>query len=178
RQLYRRGVIDVSYVGSRGDNLIQPIDINQPQPADVVAQSGSINLARPYKGYTGITMRQTTSRQRYNGLLMSFRHEGGRDGSATINYTLSRNRVTATNDRDAVDLPQNPLDLEAEYADARTDRRHIFSATYIYELPFFRNSKNTVLKTALGGWQASGLTNLHSGPPISRIVVSTNGGRR
>src|SRR2546428_3844687 len=74
KQLYKRGVIDVSYVGSRGDNLLQPIDINQPQPADVVAVNGSINLARPYRGYTGITMRQTTARQRYKGLLMNFRH--------------------------------------------------------------------------------------------------------
>src|SRR5690606_29649942 len=30
RQLYSRGLIDVGYVGSRGDNLIQPVDINQP----------------------------------------------------------------------------------------------------------------------------------------------------
>ena len=32
RQLYRRGAIDISYVGSRGDNLLRPVDINFPQP--------------------------------------------------------------------------------------------------------------------------------------------------
>ena len=37
RRLYPRGVIDVGYVGSAGDHLIQPVDINQPQPQDVVA---------------------------------------------------------------------------------------------------------------------------------------------
>jgi hypothetical protein len=178
KQIYRRGVIDIGYVGSRGDNLIQPVDINQPQPADVVAQNGSINLARPYRGYTGIVMRQTTARNRYHGLLASFRHQGGRDGQVTVNYTFSRNQTTSTNDRDTVDIPQNPLDLEAEYADARTDRRHILSATYVYELPFFRVSTNAAVKAALGGWQVSGITNLASGPPISRIVANTNGGRR
>jgi hypothetical protein len=177
RQLYRRGFMDVSYVGSRGDDLIQPVDINQPQPADVV-RLNSLNLARPYLGYGTITMRQTTARSRYWGLLTQFRHEAGRAGSVTLNYTLSRNRTTSTNDRDAIDIPQNPLDLDIEYADARTDRRHIFSATYIYEVPFFRNSSNTVLKAALGGWQVSGITNLHSGAPIPRITANTNGGRR
>jgi hypothetical protein len=178
RQIYSRGFIDVGYVGSRGDDLIRPNDINQPQPADVVAENGNINLARPFAGYTGIRFHETTARSRYWGLLTQFRHEAGAAGSLTLNYTLSRNQTDASNDRDAVDLPQNPLDLEAEYADARTDRRHIFSATYIYELPFFRDSENLFLRAALGGWQVSGITNISSGAPIARITASTNGGRR
>lgn len=178
RQLYRQGFIDVSYVGSRGDNLIQPVDINYPQPADVVAVNGNQNLVRPFLGYGTMRMHQTTARSRYWGLLMQFRHDQGRAGTLTLNYTLSRNRATATNDRDVIDLPQNPLDLEAEYADARTDRRHIFSSTYIYEVPFFRSSDNALLKAALGGWQISGITNISSGAPVPRILVNTNGFRR
>jgi hypothetical protein len=181
RQLYRRGSIDVGYVGSHGDHLIQPLDVNQPQPQDVVNAingGGGINNARPYKGFSGITMRQTTARSNYHGLLAQYRHEGGRQGTYVFNYTLSRSRTTATNDRDAADFPQNPLDLETEYADARTDRRHIFSANYIYELPFFREDENGLLRTVLGGWQISGITNINSGAPISRIVANTNGGRR
>jgi hypothetical protein len=177
RQLYRRGVLDVSYVGSHGDRLLQPVDINLPQPQDVVAL-GSINRARPYLGYGTINMRQTTARSNFWGFLSSFRHEAGLAGTFTLNYTLSRNRATASNDRDAVDLPQNPLDLEAEYADARTDRRHIFSATYVYELPFFRNSTSQLAKSILGGWQLSGITNISSGPPVPLISVSNNSNRR
>ena len=177
RQLYTNGVLDVSYVGSRGDNLIRPIDINYPQPEDVV-RLGSANLARPFQGYCTITMRETTARSRYHGLLTSFRHEMGARGSATVNYTLSRNRTDASNDRDAVDIPQNPLDLAAEYADARTDRRHVFSGHFVYELPFFANDDNAVLRAALGGWQVAGIVNIASGPPIPRIQVDTNGFRR
>jgi len=126
----------------------------------------------------GINMRQTTAYSNYWGLLTQFRHEGGRAGTYTLNYTLSRNRTTASNDRDSVDLPQNPNDLAAEYADARTDRRHIFNATYILELPFFRNSSSGLLKATLGGWQVAGYTTLQSGPPVSRVTESTNGDRR
>ena len=175
RQVYRRGSIDVSYVGSHGDRMIQPVDINYPQPEDVLrVGSASVNTVRPYKGYGTITMRQTTARSNYWGFLSSFRHEGGAAGTLTLNYTLSRNKTTSTNDRDAVDIPQNPLDLEAEYADARTDRRHIFSATYLYELPFFRDSTSALARAALGGWQVSGITNIASGPPVPRILVNTN----
>jgi hypothetical protein len=92
-----------------------------------------------------------------------------------LNYTLSRNRTDSTNDRDAIDLPQNPLDLAAEYADARTDRRHIFTANYVYMLPFFKDASNAAVKAVLAGWQIAGLTTLESGQPVPRISVSTNG---
>jgi hypothetical protein len=185
RQIYSRGSIDVGYVGSHGDNLIQPVDINRPSPAAVVA-AGSPTAAAPFPGYSvatsvtgaGINMRQTTAYSNYKGLLTEFRHEGGRAGSYTLNYTLSRNQTTASNDRDSADFPQDPNNLKAEYADARTDRRHIFNATYILELPFFTHAENAILKYVLGGWQLSGFTTVQSGPPVSRIIELTNNDRR
>src|SRR3954463_8616561 len=174
QQLYARGAIEVSYAGSHGDHLIRPIDINYPQPADVL-RLGSVNLARPYQGYGSITQRVTTAYSNYWGLLSSFRHDAGAAGALTLNYTLSRNQTDSTNDRDAVDIPQNPLDLAAEYADARTDRRHIFTANYVYEIPFLKTSSNTLLKAVLAGWQFAGITTITSGQPVSRISESTNG---
>lgn len=177
RQLYRRGYVDVGYVGSAGDHLIRPVDINQPQPQDV-QRVGVLNLARPYVGYGGINFRQTTARSRYNGMLVSFRHDHGRAGLLSVAYTLSRTKTDATNDRDAIDLPQNPNDLEAEYAVARSDRTHVLTFNYVYELPFFREG-SPVARAVLGGWQVAGITQMWSGPPISRVVNgSTNGGRR
>src|SRR6185503_12182171 len=100
--------------------------------------------------------------------------DGGRAGLLNVSYTLSRTKATATNDRDAIDLPQNPLDLGAEYAVARTDRTHVFTANYVYELPFFRNASGLV-KGVLGGWQVSGITQLWSGLTIPTVVNdSTN----
>lgn len=183
RRLFSKGVIEVSYVGSRADNLIRPTDLNYPQPADVVAlqsQPGlasAVNPVRPYRSFGTITMRETTARSRYHGLLTAFRYEGGRNGTLTVNYTLSRNQTDATNDRDSIDIPQNPLDPNADYADARTDRRHILTGSYIYELPFFREG-NQVLKSALGGWQVAGIVNINSGQPVPRISVLTNNFRR
>ena len=177
RQLYARGVVDVGYVGSAGDNLIQPVQINQPQPQDVV-QIGVLNAARPYIGYGNIQMRQTTAKSRYHGMLVSFRHDQGRAGLLNVSYTLSRTMTDATNDRDAADIPQNPLDLEAEYALARTDRKHVFTANYVYELPFFRES-GQLLRSTLGGWQLSGITYLWSGNPVPQLLTgNTNGSRR
>lgn len=177
RELYPRGMVDVGYLGSAGDDLIQPVDINQPQVTDVV-RIGVLNQARPFLGYGTVNRRQTTAKSRYNGLLVSFRHDHGRRGLVSVAYTLSRTKTDATNDRDAIDLPQNPLDLDAEYALARTDRTHVFTVNYVYELPFFRDGTG-LAKAVLGGWQVAGITQMWSGPPISRVVNgNTNGGRR
>jgi hypothetical protein len=182
RTVFPNAVVDIGYVGSRGDNLIRPTNPNFPQPVDVVALqnnvAGAVNPARPFRSYGTITMRETTAKSRYHGLLTSFRWNGGATGTATINYTLSRNRTDSTNDRDAIDIPQNPADTAAEYADARTDRRHIFSASYVYELPFFRSSSSAGLKAALAGWQVAGITYANSGQPMTRIAVDTNNFRR
>ena len=165
RSLYRRGVIEIGYAGSRGEHLIRPVDINQPQPQDLLAAGGRINLVRPYKGYDSIYMRETSAQSWYHGLLASFRHAGGRAGTLVLNYTLSRNKTDATLDNDTVfGLPQNPLDKHAEFAAAQTDRTHVFSGYYVYELPFFRRSGETALKALLGGWQVAGITTAASGP--------------
>jgi hypothetical protein len=181
RRLVSWATSEVSYVGSRGDNLIRPTDINYPDPAAVVALqttvTGAVNPVRPYRSYGEIRMRETTARAKYHGLLTSTKLEGGRWGSATINYTLSRNQTDSTNDRDVVDIPQNPRDPDADYADARTDRRHIFNASFVHELPFFRNSGG-VTRAVLGGWQLAGIVNISSGQPVSRISVLTDNFRR
>ena len=126
----------------------------------------------------GITMRETTAISRYHGLLSAFRWNPGNEGTLTVNYTLSRSRTDASNDRDGIDVPQNPANLAPEYADARTDRRHILSASYVYELPFYRSSANPFLRNVVGGWQVAGITYANSGQPMPRISVDTNNSRR
>ena len=67
-------------------------------PRISTAKARRPNLVRPFLGYDAIVMRETTARSRYHGLLASFRHEAGRAGSATVNYTFSRTKADATYD--------------------------------------------------------------------------------
>jgi hypothetical protein len=124
-------------------------------------------------------MRQTTAYTNYHAGTLGFRYDSGRAGTLAIAYTLSQAKTTATNDRDAVDLPQDRTDLEAEYALARTDRTHIFTANWVYELPFFKDTTSSLVKATVQGWQVSGIATFWTGPPISRVVNgNTNGNRR
>ena len=165
-------MIDVGTSAVAGDHLLRYVDINQPQPAN--QGEPPPNLVRPFPGYDEIVMRETTARSRYHGLVASFRHEAGRAGSATVNYTFSRNKADATYDNSAIDDPQNPLDKDAEFAAAGTDRTHIFTASYVYELPFAREATRGWRKGLLGGWQIAGITRIESGPAARIQVANCN----
>jgi hypothetical protein len=174
REVFRNAVVELSYVGTKGDFLIRPLDINQAQPVDTNRVGlANINTVRPFLGYRRITWRETTAKSRYHGLLSSFNFRNSNGMTVTVSYTFSKNLTDATNDRDAVDFPQNPLNYRAEYAEARTNRPHIFSASWIYELPFFTKSSSGLKRTILGGWEIAGITDISSGQPVARVGTAS-----
>ena len=72
----------------------------------------------------------------------------------------------------------DPNDLSKSRSVAEDDRTHVLTFNYVYELPFFREG-HPVAKGVLGGWQIAGITQMWSGPPISRVINgNTNGSRR
>jgi Carboxypeptidase regulatory-like domain/TonB-dependent Receptor Plug Domain len=191
REIFKNAVIDVSYVGTKGDFLLRRRDINFVEPAKFfdsaaltaagcpltnLGTTNCINLLRPFRGYGAINYIETAARSRYNGLLTSFSYRFAKGSTLTASYTFSKNLTDFTNDRDAVDAPQNPYVTFNEYAEARTSRPHIFSASYVYEIPFFNKLENRFLRAILDGYQIGGITNIESGPPVSRVLGSTTTG--
>jgi hypothetical protein len=69
---------------------------------------------------------------------------------------------TATNDLNV--LP-NPFFTSYNKGSGGFDRRHIFNASYVYQLPFAKHSSNAFARTAIGGWGISGVTVFQTGLP-------------
>lgn len=171
REVFRNMVAELSYVGTKGDHLIRPVDINYPSPADVNRVGlANANTVRPFLGYRRIQFRETSAKSRYHGMLSSLTYRFASGVSLTASYTFSKTLTDATNDRDAVDLPQDPRNYRAEYAEARTSRPHIFTASYVYEFPFFSKNPNAWKRGFLAGWQIAGITDIESGQPVARVV--------
>jgi hypothetical protein len=169
--IFRNTIVDISYVGTKGDHLIRGLNINYPQVADVNRVGlANANTVRPFVGYSTITWRETSAKSRYHGMLSSINYRLGNGLSLTGSYTWSKTLTDSTNDRDAVDIPQNPQNLRAEYAEARTSRPHIFSSSYVYEFPYFTKDSNAWKRAILGGWQIAGITDIQSGQPVARVA--------
>ncbi len=73
---------------------------------------------------------------------------------------------------------QDFQNLRAERADSALDRRHRFVTSLIYELPLFRNSENSFVRTVLGGFNFAGTYTAESGQRatvLSGIDANING---
>ncbi len=77
REVFKNGVLDVSYVGTKGDHLLDRRNINFVSPADTQAfflanNSTNVNSIRPFRGFGTVTFIETAAVSRYHGLLSSF----------------------------------------------------------------------------------------------------------
>jgi Carboxypeptidase regulatory-like domain len=189
QELFRNALVEIGYSGSAGNHLIRPVDINAPTPQEILAASAGIatcdtalnaannpnnciNRARPYRGFGSLVDRQTSATSRYHGLLTSFRLRPTRGITAQVAYTFSKNLTDATNDRDAIDVPQVRTNLHLERAVSRLDRTHVFVASYVYEVPTFHSgfAASGVGKQLLSGWEIAGITTAQTGLPLNRVV--------
>jgi Carboxypeptidase regulatory-like domain/TonB-dependent Receptor Plug Domain len=57
--------------------------------------------------------------------------------------------------------------IHQNYASSNFDQRHIFTTSWVYDLPFFQ--KPGLSRSVLGGWQFAGIMTSQSGTPISVI---------
>ncbi len=87
-----------------------------------------------------------------------------------MSYTWSHALTDAQSDRSSA--AQNTYNVSGEYGPSALDRRHVFTANYIYDLPFFRN-RHDVLGYTVGGWELSGLVTANSGLPLTALSNSS-----
>jgi hypothetical protein len=171
RSFGSKTIIDVGYYGSLGRHLMGVIDVNMPQIGQYVNAGIStpfvgsfsnlemLNLVRPYKGWDAINLFSPAFTSNYNALQAQFQKHLSGNSLILVNYTWSKNLTTASNDYRA---PQYSYNLRADYGPADIDRRHIFNASYIYTLPFYRSQQGVVGHT-LGGWEVAGILYLNTG---------------
>jgi len=91
---------------------------------------------------------------------------------ASVHYTYSRNRDMGTNSN-AGGRTMDDFDIWRDYGPANWDIPHRFVASYLYEMPFFRDSNQLLLRHVLGGWQIGGVTTIQSGTPVN-ITIGTD----
>ncbi len=171
--LGNKSVVSVSYVGnqSRHQNDYRETNLPDPSllPAITAGTAGSYNSLVPYLGFHSIKQSETVQNGHYNSLQAEVRSQMTRDISVQGAYTFSKAYDPATGSNNVQDLNavSNPYSYTYDNGPSNLDRRHVAFVNFIYDLPFLRNSSNRLLKTTIGGWQASGIVSLVSGNPIN-----------
>jgi hypothetical protein len=193
QRLGKNTFFTVGYFGSKGTNLIGIIDINLLRPGYALTQlcatgastnptvacqmpgaaftsatqENILDQIRPFRGYKAINMIKPIFSSNYHSLQISGQQRLSEASQINIAYTWSKNLTDNPTDR--ATAPQNPYDIRSEYGRAQLDRRHIFVANYIYELPFFSGQKG-LAGFLLGGWQSAGIFTYQTGLPLTATI--------
>jgi len=181
RKITRDTMLDVAYVGSNAYHQTQNIRLNQLKAGTLQANPGiNTNALRPYRGYADINQYVTAANFNYHSMQVLFKRSFTSAGLVNASYTWSK---TLTDSSGWNDIPMDSYNSHLDRALANYDRTHVLVVSYIYPLPFWRQSKEWCAK-AFGGWQISGVTTMQSGLPTDVTVngdpagIGTTGGQR
>ena len=166
-------LLDVAYVGSRGDHLTATSNMNQwmPHSTDVPAVyplSSNIGeadamLNREFSAYHAL---QIKLEHRFSAGLSLL-------GAYTYSHAIDDGSVASSGANNPVAssaLPQDSFNWRAERGNADFDLRQRMVVSYNYELPVgkgkkYLSSSNKFVDGFLGGWQINSITAAQTGQP-------------
>ncbi len=173
RQLTDALAVEVAYVGNKGTRLQGTTDANQAVWAPGATPQNAL-ARRPNPRIGNVLEISSRFNSNYHGLQTTVTQRLSRGLSFQAAYTWSKAiddtslptgffQVPGQQSR-----PQNSLDIKAERGRSAFDIRHRFVTSYIYELPFFKQSTG-LTSHLLGGWKLNGIFQLQSGYPFTII---------
>ena len=174
-------VMAVQYVGMTGWNQNDIRAINTLPLSDssgfanreAVAAGANANLYRQYPGWANISKTENATNSNYHSLQAALRMENKHGFTLQLADTWSLEIDIQSGDLTSFTLAgsggqlSNPFNQDYDRGSGLIDRRHIFNANYIYDLPFFLHSSNGFARSFLGGWEVSGITTAESGTPTN-----------
>jgi hypothetical protein len=160
REIVPSTVVELAYVGNVARHLLGQYDENQPTIAAVeAAPATQTNALRPFLGYGKINVRGPIYTNNYNALQASLNHHS-HGLQVGVAYTWSKDLTTQSTDRSGTSSYQ--YNFKMDYGPASYNQPQTFTASYVYDLPFYKTQQGFVGKVA-GGWEASGITQFLSG---------------
>ncbi|MEA2174424.1 MAG: hypothetical protein QOD00_2016, partial [Blastocatellia bacterium] len=167
QEIFRNGVLQIGYVGSKGTKLIRYRDINQPvNPAVSTARRFDNGPFAPSGGtFFYVNQLESSANSNYHALQTSFTLRSFRGITSMVSYTWSHSIDNASDGQDYVanaTQPENSYRADLERGNSNFDVRHRFILTFSYDLPNFIASHPRFGN----GWQFNGILTLRSGSPF------------
>jgi hypothetical protein len=156
RQLPGNFLTTIAYVGTRGERLYLNQEYNP-----------GINGVRLNPNRGSILSRTNLGNSSYNGLQTNLERRFTKGLLVRTNYTYSKaidngsEVFTVQNSS----VAQNPFNVGLERGLSAFDHRHVFTAVWVYELPYAKG--HGALTYATKGWKVVGSTILQSGSPTT-----------
>ncbi len=177
QQLPQSTVLSITYVGNTGRHEQYSYNLNTLPvgTANAVVNAAGQSLIQsvnnqsqaivPYKGYTSILYTKYGATSNYNGLQTQIQRRFSRNLVITGDYTWSKT-IDLTDDDNNVNELIDAYHPARDRAVAGWDRTSVFNSNFVYTAPDLRG-KSFLSRSALGGWELSGIVRYWSGLPFS-----------
>ena len=164
RTLWRDAALDVEYLGSHTYHLDTSWQQNAPLPGP-----GPIQSRRPNQRFGNIRRLENQAYSNYEGMNVVFTQRTQKGLSMQWSYTWSHSLDQSTYSTGGGQIV-NPNDWRADYGNSSDDIRHRVVGNYMWQMPFFRNTKNAFLRKVAGGWSLSGIGTIQTGSPVNVTI--------
>ncbi len=179
RQIMNDLVWEVGYVGSQGRHLGLRYNINQAVPTGVLV-AGVPQVVRRFQAQYGtatIQYQDQFGNSSYNALQTSLRRRAAKGLTLLVSYTFSKSIDSGSSTNQSTtggqQFPQDIRNiLQTERGLSDFDRRHQFTSSFNYSLPFgkgrrFGKDASGFAQTIIGDWQLNGIVSILSGRPFT-----------
>jgi outer membrane receptor protein involved in Fe transport len=172
QQVTSTAVLTANYVGSVGRRLDIGGAYNVAMAAGGNASCPGQNCGAPFPYIGATAYDRSQGKSSYNGLQVSLNGRQQHGLTYLISYTWSKSLDLGCSGWYGVEgcSIQNPYNLQADKGPSATDLPQIFSAAWVYALPFGKDSKfssaSRVVNGLIGGWNLNGVLSLNSGTPF------------
>jgi hypothetical protein len=195
QQIGNNSTVEVSYVGSRGKDLLRSNDGNAVRQGDIDANGvddrldyircgaddgGCRGQYRPFSAFgdQNIVFWTTDGASEYDSLQTQYTLRFGRGSQFQASYTVaSFDADTGMNDSNAglnADATtMDPYNNGVNWGPSILDREHVFNASMVYNLPSFEG-QGGFKEWFLGNWSVGGIVIYSTGTPIT--VLGDNPG--
>ena len=191
RELGLQTGLRLTYTGSKTRNLIYSPDLNQVRPNTIgydnliPGTNQRVRDTRPFPNFNAVLTRDNGPSAKYHALTAELSRRFSKGISFQNSYTLAKNLSNvggpAPSGFAAENGPTtlNIFGIAADYGDVAFTRRHRFLSTFLWELPFGRGRKylnglGGVSDAVMGGWQATGIVLLQTGPYLTPTFTGTD----
>ena len=115
-------------------------------------------------------MRTYIGESNYNGLIVTLRKRSSFGLTGQASYTFSKTLDQNISNQNQAGIYSNSYFPNVDYGPSLFDRKHIFNASYLYEMPFGAghrlNGRGGFSNRLLGGWFTSGIFTAYGGLPL------------
>jgi len=167
RQIDNMTVVQASYIGARGRNLIHMQPLNLLDPATGASPNPSFSTG-------ALELIETTAVSNYSALQANVTRRLSHGLELTASYSWAHSLDDASNPTgtsiNSSFTGSNPYDFRAEYASSDFDIRHSLVAAFTYVLPGKSERFRNPAARFVGGWSLDGIFTAQTGVPYTPLI--------